>query len=551
MSTTPQTQRSRLTPRAAGWVWALPTAFAVVVAVAVALAESAALVGWRPLTSQLGAACFLAALVVVGVVATFLLARDERPIHGWWLGCIPALALVGYAVGARFLSEGHRAEWFIGGDNVRHLLYATEIERAGNLSYASQVYPRAWHTVVATLWSATGGQQDGAGFRSLVDVMSTATWLLPGVVSLAMASAATALGSRLGLTDSRAAWAGLVAAVPVLLPPFLGDYQARGFQTSYLGAVLLALALRLALVRPTAARLVGAGASVVVCAHTWQLLLPPVGLALLVVTAALVRSRGRSAWALAGVVWAATGAAAWPALFAVSANVGVGHAAVSEVVAPAPRVLLVVGLMVTIGLAWQRRRDVRLLHAAAVVALPALTAWGLTIYLGTSLSDYYPSKLLWQSALLALAPLAVAACLLHQRLGRGLAARLGRTAIVTAGVVLVASGLLAPVAAFVGAWSSVHGGLLLRAVSAPAAGRAQVVWLGDTADDTYARVLLDFYGTGTTLVRTPQAPQGIAGDCELLRASAAPAVLTDRPAPEVLRRYACVPGVGVVPVPPR
>jgi hypothetical protein len=123
-----------------------------------------------------------------------------------------------------------------------------------------------------------------------------------------------------------------------------------------------------------------------------------------------------------------------------------------------------------------------------------------------------------------------------------------------ASVLAVLYAAISPLGAFAGAWSTVDGTRVMAAVTSPRAAEAQVLWTSGTADasrqpdmtDTVGRILLDFYAGGR--VRTPQAPLDVAGDCELLRTAAAPAVLSDHDAAEVRQRYGCVPGLALVAV---
>jgi hypothetical protein len=114
---------------------------------------------------------------------------------------------------------------------------------------------------------------------------------------------------------------------------------------------------------------------------------------------------------------------------------------------------------------------------------------------------------------------------------------------------VVAFAAVAPSAAQLHIWSTVHGDAVIAAVTSPDADRAQVVWLGSGAvDSTVTRLLLDFFRAGSTSARTPQAPLGVAGECALLDESPSPTVLSDQPRGAVLTRYGCVPQVSTVQV---
>ncbi|WP_406831806.1 hypothetical protein ABEG17_03025 [Pedococcus sp. KACC 23699] len=532
---------------------AVPEAFVCLTALATAVGVIAAWAGLRPLASAGTSRAIVLALVLFALVFTsHRLRAGEHPVQSL-LPALPALVLVGYGLVVRVLSPGERAEWFLGGDHVRHLLFVADERATGSLDYAVQSYPRGWHTLVATVWAATGAQLDGAGLRSLVDLMSTAVWLLPALLSLVTGSLAVEVARRYGAGRTEWSVAGLGAAAAVLLPSFLANYQALGFENSYVGAIVLAVLAKQVVVvdesRALRAAFV-AVAGVVVCAHSWQLLLPTAGVAYLYLAWPVVRrgkARDRLALAVASVLGAAV---SLPAMLAVFTVIGIQHATDSGVRAPVPVALLVAGVACASGVAYRRPRDGSLRTLLAIVVLPSVTAVAVAMRVGIPLSDYYPSKLLWHSAVLGLSPLAVVVVRGWAVLGERADSMLARAARGLGGVtgaLLLAYALISPAGAFVGAWSSTRGPVTLGAITSPGAGDAQVVWLGAVGDDTIGRVLLDFYRIPDTY-RTPQPPLDVAEECELLHAAKRPAVLSNRPGSEVRARYACVPALEVVPV---
>lgn len=451
------------------------------------------------------------------------------------------------------LPLGERAEWFLGGDHVRHLLFVADEQAQGSLDYSTQPYPRAWHTVITTMWSASGGHDDAAGLRSLVDLMSTAAWCLPALLSLATASLTVAAARRHGASGRQAQVTGLGAGAVILLAPFLGVYQALGFENSYVGAIVLAVVAREVLTLDEGRRLnaiLVTVAGAVVCAHSWQLLLPGCGLALFYVAWPVLRRGTPGARSRCAGVCLVGAAAALPALMAVFTVIGIQHATDSGVEAPVPVPLLVVGVACALGMAVRRRHDPAFLTLLGMVLLPGLTAIYVAVRVGIPLSDYYPSKLMWHSAALGLTPLALTIVRAWAWAGKrrsSLPITAGRRVAGLVGGLLLTCAAVSPAAAFAGAWSTVRGPLVLDAVTSPGAEKAQIVWLGAVGDDTIGRVLLDFYHVRVTQVRTPQSPLDVGEDCALLAAAREPAVLSDRSAAEVRRRYACVPRVQVIP----
>ncbi|GAA2739332.1 hypothetical protein GCM10009867_34950 [Pedococcus aerophilus] len=534
-------------------VAALPTAFIAATATATVIGVAARQSGVRPWDSLAASRVIVVLLVVVaGSVVGAAVKRAAAGSSAWRM-TLPFVALLGYAVVGRFLSLGHRAEWFLGGDHVRHLLFVAEERVVGNLDYSTQPYPRAWHTLVTIIWSATGPRTDAAGLRSLIDLMSTATWCLAAVLSLATGALTVALAQRCGATSRQADLAGLAAASVMLLNPFLGNYQALGFETSYVGAIVLAVVAREVLVVDDASRVRAALvciAALIVCAHSWQLLLPATGLAFLVVAWPVARRGGARDRLVLSVAALCGAVVTVPALLAVFTAVGVEHASDAGVVAPVPWALLGAGLLATGFVALRRPRSAPVAIALVVTVLPGLTGAWLAFRVGIPVTDYYPSKLLWHTAVLGLSPLAFVCGRGWAHLARrapGGSARILRGAGAVVACLALAYALISPALAFMGAWSSVRGPVVVDAITSPGADNAQVVWLGDLGDDTIGRILLDFYRVPDPR-RTLQSPLDVAEECTLLRAADRPTVLSNRTSAEVQSRYGCVPTVERVPV---
>ncbi len=550
--------RGAVGPASSRVLGAVAPALVVFLAVATAAGELGHLVGWRFLTGAWSSRVVL--LLVLALSAAALWLTRGTPVSGRagsdrlapWLASAPGLLLVAYALVGQLIPLNRRAEWFLGGDHVRHLVFTVQEAVTGYLDYGVNSYPRAWHTAIATVWSAAGGQQDADGLLRLVALLSTGSWCLYAVFSLATGQLARALALRVGLSPAWAGLAGLAAGAMTLWPSFLSDYQVLGFENSILASLVIAVCAREVVARPDTLRAVlVCAAGVGVVANTWQLLLPAPLIALGVVGLATVRSGTRAARAVALVVGVLGVLVAAPGVLAVLSRIGIDHATDAGVEAPLPWVLMPLGLLATTATALRWRRDLRVLALAGMVLVTAATAPALAAKVGIPVTLYYPSKILWSSAALALAPLGVVLALGVAAVWRfeGALALVSRSAVAAVAGLLVALCAYTPATAVL-AWATVDGDQVLGTLQAPDAGAAQVVWLpGELSDSTISRILLDFYRVGGDADFLPQQPLGVAQECEVLRASPHPAVLSTAPADQVLARYACVPDVRVVPVP--
>ncbi|WP_299442809.1 hypothetical protein [uncultured Phycicoccus sp.] len=457
----------------------------------------------------------------------------------------PAVIMLLYPVAVRVLPVGRRTEWFLGGDHVRHLIMAAEIQDAGWLTYGVTSYPRAWHTLLAAVWSACGLRPE-TDIVAVVDVSAVLVWLLSAGLTLTTAALAATLADRLGCSERVPVVAGFVAGTLTLWPLFLGNYQGLGLQTSLLAAGVVAAVLRTQLVDPTSIRaLVVSAAGVVVISHTWQLVLPIVGLAALGSAVGLVRRRGTVGLWVVGSLGILSLAVSASSLIAVVTAVGVQHATDADVVAPVPWVVLLVGVVASVALL--RWAGGVAGWAVGLMAVPAVTGLILAAYVGITPDTYYASKLLWHSSALFLAPISVVVALGMSRLRRVAMPRAVRNLAAGPVALGLAYSFALPAAAYVGVWSTVDGALVLRLLSTPGAPDAQVVWSeGPVVTDTVSRLLLDALRPEPGPLSTPQQPLTVEEECALLQAASDPVVLTDQPPEEVRRRFGCAPGVRVL-----
>jgi hypothetical protein len=536
---------------------AAPVTAIVAVAGAAAFGVVGQLLDWRYLQDA-GASRLVLAAIVLLAVGVFVIARGRAPgleDGGSGMGAVmasaPGLVLLVYAVAMQFVPLPHRVEWFLGGDHVRHLVFTSQEAYVGNLDYDVNSYPRAWHSLIATMWKATGGEHDAEGFLSLVSLMATAVWCLYALFTMATGQLAYTLARRLGLVTPVAALGGVVAGSLTLWPTYFSNYQALGFENSIVASLALAVC-GLEILRDSSSMraCVATSAAVVVIAHAWQLLLPTALLALAFSLWSTAAARGRVPWRTIAIALSAL-AAASPGVVSVVSEIGLSHGTDAGVDAPLPVLLMPAAFAATIVVTWWRRKDAAVLTLALMVTGTAVTALALAAVLGIPVTQYYPSKVLWSASALALPALGVV-------LARGAhvvwllpspSRVVGRSGVL--GLATIGFGLCAAVpASALMSWETVDGRRVLDAVASPRAGSAQVVWLpgaeSELSDQTIARILLDFYRVREAAAFLPQAPLNVEQECEVLEGSDRPTVLSSAPLAQVRARYGCSSGLRVV-----
>lgn len=537
-----------------GSPWGGDVGAAVVITLAVGLATAlvAGWAGWDVLRSAQWSGVLLVGSVVTAVVVVGRL----RPASGGrdaMSGLVLALPSAGIAVvGVIGLVRGapNGLAWFLNGDHPRHAVYVADTWVQGNLAYTVETYPHGWHSLLAAAWTVVGAGLDPEAVLALLDLMALASLLVSAGVTLSMAHLGHDLARRLGLGSRAATTAAVAVGSATLLNVFLANYQALGYENSLLAALVVAVCVREVLVRPgTTLSLVVCAAGVVVMAHAWQLLLPVVAVsALWCAWEVLTTSSGRVALTTLSLAAVAIGLGA-PGVLAVVQEVGLGHASEAGPESPVPLGLLLLGLGSAVALA-ARAREAVLVAAAAATVVPSFIALALAVGLDVPVLHYYPSKLLWQSALLGLPWIACAAALLIVTLVTTRRFRLLALRAATVGVgVFTAYALLLPWGSQAGSWSTVDGPRVLDAIRTPRASEAVVVWLGaNPTSDSVARSLLDVMRVDRTRSRAPQARTSVAQECSLLQEADRPIVLSTEPVDSVRERYDCLAGVEVLEV---
>lgn len=466
---------------------------------------------------------------------------------------LPGLGMGALSVASVVGRPGLVSGWVFGGDHVRHLAMVVQTYRSGALDYSTQSYPRAWHTLLAALWSSGGAAVDGPGFTDLVTIVAVCCWGVFAVISLAVALLAQLLARDLGLSHRGSDVAGLVAGTLVLGSPFAGDYLALGFETSSLAGLALVVAA-LQVVRATGSRvsvLTCAGA-VFVVANAWPLLIPGVGVALPLTAWSLVRHRPLRV-AVVGLVGAALllGLSLVPVVSAATAfDVASQGAAVGDAsLLPAGGWAVAAALAVVAGLVF-RLGGRAVVRYSVVVVVTCLVGPALAWYSGVSLSSYYPAKTLWAAGLVGLPWLA---CLVVA----GVSAANSTTGVRRLPLVPLAAGtaavsalsIAAPVLALFGSWSPVDGDSVVQAVRARGASGAQVFWSGgDWALDATIQSLLPFYSIGPDDYPSPVPRDSLEDQCARLRGAGTPTVLSPVDPATVRARFSCVPDITVIEV---
>src|SRR5918993_311508 len=534
----------------AGFIGEIPALSTIFLAVIVSGSLAAGLVDWPVLQSPMRSAVLLVFGVALTVAAAVVCAPSPVPAstQQHLVMALPAFGVLAGIVALAAAGGSRQLEWFLNGDHPRHVVYVVDTWAQGSLRYADEGYPRGWHSLLAAVWSSTGASTEVTGILGLLTVTSVASLLLSAMLALATAHTAFALGARAGLSSWASVWAGAAAASLALLNFAFANFQALGFQNSLLSAVALTACAREVLARPGSVWGVVvscAGASVV--AHSWQLLLPSM-LAMVVFTlytwwgsGALRRPMVAGAVLTSLLVVTAGG-------LAVARSLGLEHASEAGPDTPVPALLVLAGAACFVGLAVRLHRA-SVTTVAVVALLPALTSVVIAVVQGIPLGSYYPSKLLWHTAVAGLPAVSVVVGLALHRMARRRSLTTSAVRVVAGAAtgLLILYGLLMPWGAVLGVWSSVDGAQVLKALRTPGAQTAQVVWLRSSpTTDAVTRSLLDAFRATETRDRAPQAAMSVPEECRLLKAAPAPVVLTTGTDKETRSRYQCVSGIEIL-----
>ncbi|GAB3035336.1 hypothetical protein GCM10011376_18980 [Nocardioides flavus (ex Wang et al. 2016)] len=498
-----------------------------------------------PLRQQGIAAALLLLFAGSAAVVSWRLSEGSSRPTGW-VTTVPACWVFAWGVAQLALQGPDAVEWFLGGDNVRHVGTVAEIVSTGDLTYADTAYPRAWHTVIALAWVFGGAALDESRILSFVLLNATSTWILFALLVLASSNLANAIAQRLQSQGWRAgAWAAALAGCWMMTPRFMADTLALGFQTTILAAIVLAVAARECVVGRTN-RLNGYMvwvALVVLMAHTWQLLIPAVVVPAAVhgwrVAVSDAQARGRV------LVLTSLGAlgAAPPFL---SAYTGPGIAAsAAPGVSPVPSWLVLLASVIATMIVIRQLPRAEATGLGGVVLAPMLVGVAISGVLATSITSYYPSKLLWHTAAVGLGLFAVVTVSFVARAARaGPALRIGGVTIGTLASAFGLWGLVTPLGSQIHAWSTVDGQRVMSALEIPGSSEAQGVWMNTDTETAVTRTLIaSLRGVALAADR-----MSVAEECAAMRESPSPVVVTSKSATAAHRRYDCVDGLQVITV---
>ena len=490
-----------------------------------------------PLREPYAAPALLVFTLATSTGATWWLSAQSRPSLGW-VGLFPTGWIAGLGLLQLELHRPESFEWFIGGDNVRHVGLVAELVAIGDLSYSDNAYPRAWHSALSLIWLVGDKELDEGSFQSFIALNATATWFLFALLVLATGNLAAALVK--GMRPSRellASGCAFVAGCWLMTPRFMADTLALGFQTTLLASVVLAVAARECVIdrKDRLHSFAVLVAMVVLMAHTWQLLVPVVALPAVVVGWRLINA-GRRTVVVALVLTTAAAVIGLPPVLAAFTGPGVGAAAapgVSNV--PGWPVLLVSSAAAAFVASKLPGRNA--LATVALVFTPTLGAALIAILLDVSISSYYPSKLLWHTVALGLSFLATLSVTAVARSSRSTPlVRLGGVLVGIGTMAFVLWGLVTPLGSQFNAWSSVDAKRVMGAVTTPGASEAQGIWMGSPTESAVTRTLLA--SVRGELVFDDRLT--VTEECVALRAAPEPTVLTSQPVAEARLRYDCV-----------
>ena len=286
---------------------------------------------------------------------------------------------------------------------------------------------------------------------------------------------------------------------------------------------------------------------VVLAAHAWTLgavfVAVPWAWAMWQIPRSVKYSR---AWGTLAATVALAAVSVLPLVLAINHAVGIGHAGAQGAVAALPGVWVIGGLIAAGIVARKSALGFLPLGTSAFGGLCAVViAW----HSHVPLDSYYPSKMLWLGAVLGVPAIWVAGALIIKSLDRRMTARLAFLVRAVGGASILLFLMVSVLTPLMLLWqgaNNTQAADILRAVEAPGAARAQIVWNATASRtlDVFVRILLDSYEPSRP--GTPVAKLSVDQECAILRSSDHPSVVSSRSPAEVKSRYSCVEDLATV-----
>ena len=347
----------------------------------------------RPLNQDVIATVIAALFGLMGVVAVVV-----KPLYTW-----------AGAVGS-------------GTDFNRHLIFVRQIVQEGGLDYSTRDYPRAFHSLVAVIWSASGGTSYADVYMAFEGVL----WLALVLMLLAILITTIRVSRWLGFRALWVSWfVGGVSALIFVQSMWLTAIFRMGFVTS-MGAGLVLMAITaLSLDRdggwfgsPNSIAALAIG--VAVLANTWILLAPQLLVLACIAFGMAFRRERRKAipnaqWWWAGFV---VSVSIVLAVVPVASLVLIGRSADGEIGSDLgttgfsgllnPESVWYVALIGTaLCLVWLWFRNFRVwVRFYGVIAITGMLMTGAVILLSAQPEglSYYAAKILWTTLVFTIAP---------------------------------------------------------------------------------------------------------------------------------------------------
>lgn len=402
----------------------VPVGMVVAIFVSTAIALTISLIG-IPL-NRVYALALLAIIVAIPLGVAWLRADRIMIIRDDGISVLFAggVGLVGVLVGIVQPLYTWAAAVGSGTDFNRHVILMRQIVLEGGLNYVERDYPRAFHSLMAIVWTASGGERYVDAWMAL----EAAMWLFFVLILLSLLVVAVRLTSWLGHHGKLALTiAAIVTTAIYVQSMWLTSLFRMGFFTSVgAGLVLMSIVALCtdragtAAFRPLSVGVMAIASAVLV--NTWVLLAPmlmiPAGIGLVMSLRRKNRaSYSRAEWLLsAGLILAAIVASIPPvlSLFLIGrssdgeissdlATTGTSGLFMPQL----PWVAAGAASLVCFAWLWLRRYRTWVTFSATVLAVGAAITWGVVwiSHVPAGLS-YYASKLLWTTLVLTIAPAA-------------------------------------------------------------------------------------------------------------------------------------------------